>query len=92
MIKSYGDADSGIFHAGGRVLRWLHIERTLYRKLVAIHRATTLSDLREPPANRLKPLRGDRSGQYSIRVNDQYRVCFVWRDGHAYDVSVVDYH
>ncbi|WP_354517360.1 MULTISPECIES: type II toxin-antitoxin system RelE/ParE family toxin [unclassified Luteibacter] len=46
----------------------------------------------KPPANRLKPLRGDRTGQFSIRVNDQYRVCFVWRHGHAYEVTVVDYH
>jgi len=51
-----------------------------------------LDDLRNPPANRLKPLRGDRTGQFSIRVNDQYRVCFVWRHGHAYEVTVVDYH
>lgn len=92
MIKSYGDSDVECFHAGGRVLRWIHIERPLFRKLVAIDRAGTLGDLREPPSNHLKPLRGDRSGQHSIRVNDQFRVCFIWRDGHAHDVTVVDYH
>lgn len=54
--------------------------------------ATRLEDLRNPPGNRLETLMGDRSGRYSIRVNDQWRVCFVWREGDAYDVEVVDYH
>jgi proteic killer suppression protein len=54
--------------------------------------ATRLEDLRIPPSNRLEALRGDRAGQHSIRVNDQWRVCFVWRDGHAHEVEIVDYH
>jgi proteic killer suppression protein len=62
------------------------------RKLRMLESATGLEDLRNPPGNRLEPLVGDRTGQYSIRVNDQWRVCFVWRDGDAYDVEVVDYH
>ena len=66
--------------------------RAILRKLVAVDAAETLDDLRVPPGNRLEKLRGDRGGQHSIRVNDQWRICFVWRDGDAYDVSVVDYH
>ncbi len=63
-----------------------------YRKLVMIHSAGRLDDLRVPPGNRLEALRGDRQGQFSIRVNQQWRVCFAWRDGNAYDVAIVDYH
>jgi len=66
--------------------------RTAYRKLVQLHNARTLDDLRVPPGNRLESLSGDRSGQYSIRINDQWRVCFRWLDGEAYDVEIVDYH
>lgn len=66
--------------------------RSAQRKLVMLHAAATLEDLRVPPGNRLEALSGDRAGQHSIRVNQQWRVCFVWRDGHAYDVEVVDYH
>jgi len=57
-----------------------------------LHAAATLGDLRTLPGNRLERLTGDRAGQYSIRINDQYRVCFVWEEGHAYDVEVTDYH
>lgn len=57
-----------------------------------LHRATNLQDLRVPPGNRLESLRGNRKGQHSIRVNDQYRICFTWRAGDAYDVEIVDYH
>jgi proteic killer suppression protein len=62
------------------------------RKLMMIHRARAVTDLRSPPANRLEQLKGDRKGQYSIRINDQWRVCFDWRDGNAENVEVVDYH
>lgn len=62
------------------------------RKLAMLNRAAKLDDLRIPPANRLEALRGDRAGQHSIRINDQYRVCFVWEGGDAYDVMIVDYH
>lgn len=62
------------------------------RKLAMLHRAARLDDLRIPPANRLEALKGDRAGQYSIRVNAQFRVCFTWKNGDAYDVEIVDYH
>lgn len=64
----------------------------MLRKLVAIHSASALEDLRVPPGNHLEKLRGERAGQYSIRVNDQWRVCFWWSDGNAHDVEIVDYH
>ena len=62
------------------------------RKLAILHRAERLDDLRIPPGDRLEMLRGDRAGQYSIRVNDQIRICFIWRDGDAFEVEIVDYH
>jgi proteic killer suppression protein len=61
-------------------------------KLLMLHAATALKDLTSPPGNRLEKLKGDRVGQHSIRINDQYRVCFVWRDGDAHDVEIADYH
>ena len=64
----------------------------MLRKLVAVDSADALDDLRIPPGNRLEKLKGSRAGQYSIRVNDQWRVCFHWKDGNAYDVEIVDYH
>lgn len=64
----------------------------LRRKLVALDAADALDDLRVPPGNRLEKLKGSRSGQYSIRVNEQWRVCFRWKDGNAHDVNIVDYH
>ena len=68
------------------------LSRVARRKVAQIHFATRLDDLRVPPGNRLESLRGDRTGQYSIRVNDQWRICFVWRESEAYDVELVDYH
>jgi len=68
------------------------IQDIAFRKLRMLHRAMTLQDLRVPPANRLERLKGDRQGQYSIRINDQWRICFVWEGGHAFDVDIVDYH
>lgn len=68
------------------------IQRVALRKLTQVHAAASLSFLKVPPANRLEKLGGDRKGQYSIRINDQYRICFAWRDGHAYDVEITDYH
>jgi proteic killer suppression protein len=62
------------------------------RRLRILHRAATLDDLRVPPGNRLEALKGDRRGQYSIRVNDQYRICFRWEHGEAWDVELTDYH
>ena len=66
--------------------------RVALRKLVQLDAATALDDLRVPPGNRLEKLRGDRAGQHSIRINDQWRICFRWRDGDAFDVEIVDYH
>ena len=66
--------------------------RVAQRKLVMLNAAVTLDALRAPPSNRLEALKGDRAGQYSIRVNDQFRLCFVWQDGHATSVEIVDYH
>ena len=68
------------------------IQRVALRKLLQIHAATDLEFLRVPPGNRLESLKGDRKGQYSIRINEQWRICFRWRQGDAYDVEIVDYH
>jgi proteic killer suppression protein len=68
------------------------IQQTALRKLRMVNRAVTLQDLRVPPANRLEKLSGLRAGQYSIRINDQWRICFKWHDGDAYEVEIVDYH
>jgi proteic killer suppression protein len=70
----------------------LDIQQVALRKLRMLNRAESLQDLRVPPANRLERLVGDREGQYSIRVNDQWRICFVWQNGDALDVEIVDYH
>ena len=68
------------------------IQQVALRKLRMLNRAVTLQDLRAPPANRLEKLSGDRAGQYSIRINDQWRICFEWKDGDAENVEIVDYH
>ncbi|MCY4421271.1 MAG: type II toxin-antitoxin system RelE/ParE family toxin [Gammaproteobacteria bacterium] len=70
----------------------MNIQNTARRKLRILNSARNMHDLRIPPANRLKVLRGTRAGQHSIRINDQYRICFVWRQGEAYRVEIVDYH
>jgi proteic killer suppression protein len=72
--------------------RWRSIERVVRRKLEMLNAVTSLADLAVPPSNRLEALKGDRRGQHSIRINDQWRLCFVWRDGDTYDVEVVEYH
>lgn len=74
-----------------RRLGW-DIQQTARRKLRMLNNAQSLSDLRVPPGNRLEALRGDRGSQYSIRINDQWRICFEWREGDAFDVEIVDYH
>jgi len=68
------------------------LQRVALRKLVILDAADSLADLRVPPGNRLEPLKGDRAGQHSIRINDQWRICFVWRATDAFDVEIVDYH
>lgn len=72
--------------------RFVNFRAVAERKLAMVHRATSLDDLRVPPNDRLEALRGDRKGQYSIRINDQWRVCFRFAGGHALDVEIVDYH
>lgn len=74
------------------VPRFRNIERVARRKLLQLHAVTTLSDLRIPPGNQLEALRGDRKDQHSIRINAQWRLCFVWRNDGAYQVEIVDYH
>jgi proteic killer suppression protein len=92
MIKSFRCRDTEQLFDDRSVPRFRAIERAARRKLLLLHRATRLDDLRAPPGNRLEALRGRRRGEYSIRVNDQWRICFRWHDGHAHDVEVVDYH
>lgn len=92
MIRTFASKDAQALFEGKRVRRWVRIETVAMRKLAMLHRAARLDDLRIPPANRLEASRGDRTGQYSIRVNDQYRICFVWKNGAAWDVEIVDYH
>lgn len=92
MIRSFADKDTERLFDGRRIRRWQSMEAIAMRKLAMLHRAARLEDLRIPPGNRLEALKGDRAGQHSIRVNDQFRVCFVWKSGDAYDVEIVDYH
>lgn len=92
MIKTFCSADTRELFDGKRVRRWINIETVAMRKLAMLNRAALLDDLRIPPANRPEALKGDRAGQHSIRINDQFRLCFRWRDGDAYDVEIVDYH
>jgi proteic killer suppression protein len=92
MIRSFRDAETRALFEGRRVRRWVAIESVAMRKLAVLNRAARLDDLRVPPGNRLESLRGDRAGQHSIRINDQFRICFVWRDSDAFEVEIVDYH
>ena len=92
MIRSFADRDTEALFNRNSVLRWQRIERAARRKLEQLNAARSLAELRLPPGNRLEALSGDRKGQHSIRVNDQWRLCFVWRIGDAYNVEIVDYH
>lgn len=93
VIRSFRDARTEYLHSG-RIPKGVpaDIARRALTKLFLLDTVTRLEDLRVPPGNRLEALSGDRKGQWSIRVNDQWRLCFVWRDGHAHDVEFVDYH
>jgi proteic killer suppression protein len=92
MIKSYRDKDTDRLFQRQPVRRLgTGVQRVALRKLRMLDAAMRLSDLRVPPGNRLERLRGDRTGQYSIRINDQWRICFRWHEGDAYDVEIVDY-
>ncbi|QVL49834.1 MAG: type II toxin-antitoxin system RelE/ParE family toxin [Thiocapsa sp.] len=93
MIKSFADKETAALFAGKRVKRWgPDLMRQAQRKLAMLNRAGSLDDLRMPPGNRLETLSGDRDGQCSIRINDQWRLCFEWREGQAWNVLIVDYH
>ena len=92
MIRSFRDATTKALFNDEDAPRFRAIERVARRKLLYLHQAKRLEDLRVPPGNRLEALRGDRRGEYSIRINDQWRVCFRWKDGDAHDVEIVDYH
>ena len=93
MIKSFADAETEkvLNREFSRKLA-ADIQSIALRKLRMLSNAHAINDLRSPPANRLEKLSGDREGQYSIRINERYRICFVWKDGDAHDVEIVDYH
>jgi proteic killer suppression protein len=92
MIRSFRCKDTEALFAGRCPARFRTFRAAAERKLTQLHNATTLEFLRSPPGNRLEALRGDRAGIWSIRINVQWRLCFVWRNGDAYDVEIVDYH
>ena len=93
MIKSFADKRSAAIFVGHAVRGMpMQIQQRARVKLMVLEAAFRLDDLRVPPGNRLEALRGDRRGQYSIRVNEQWRICFAWRDGEAWEVEIVDYH
>jgi toxin HigB-1 len=93
MIKSFRDRETErVFHRGFSRRLPNDIQSVALRKLRMLSNAEDLNDLGSPPANRLEKLAGDREGQYSIRINDQWRICFSWRGGDAYDVEIGDYH
>ena len=93
MIKSFADRRTAAIFVGHAVRNLpQQIQRRARAKLLAIDAAAMLNDLRAPPGNWLEALHGVRKGQFSIRVNDQWRICFVWRDNQAWDVEIVDYH
>ncbi len=93
MIKDYRDSDTQAVADRRRVRKFPeHIQRRAQIKLMMLHNAMNLNDLRVPPGNRLEALSGDRNGQHSIRINDQWRICFIWDGGDAYRVEIVDYH
>jgi proteic killer suppression protein len=92
MIRSFKGKETEMLFSDRPVSRFKAFERTARRKLLYLHRARTLPDLAVPPGNQLESLKRDRVGQHSIRINDQWRICFRWREGDAYDVEIVDYH
>jgi len=93
MIASFRDEETRRLWQSGRSRRLpADLQRGAFKKLAILNAALALENLKVPPGNQLEALRGNRAGQHSIRVNDQYRVCFVWRNGNAFEVEIVDYH
>ncbi|MEQ8194941.1 MAG: type II toxin-antitoxin system RelE/ParE family toxin [Rhodospirillales bacterium] len=91
MIKSFRGRDTKRLWKGETVRKFQAVRKVAYRKLDMLNAALRLDDLRSPPGNRLEALKADRQGQHSIRINDQWRICFIWNDG-AENVEIVDYH
>ena len=92
MIQTFGDPDTQRLFERHFVKRLAHLADAALRRLVALDAAKALSDLRIPPSNRLETLTGNRKGQHSLRINDQYRVCFHWKEGNAYDVEITKHY
>jgi proteic killer suppression protein len=93
VIRSFADADTELLWDTGKSRRIpANIRSSALKRLFILRRATALADLTAPPDNRLEALTGDRRGQHSIRINDQFGICFAWADGNAFDVEIVDYH
>ena len=92
MIKTFRCADTQALFQGNHAHRFKAIERAATRKLQMLHVAKALNDLASPPGNRLEALKGNRKGQHSIRINDQWRICFKWKDGNCSEVGIFDYH
>lgn len=93
MIRTFADRDAEALFDGRFAKKLAHdIQRVAQRKLRLIHQAEELRDLAAPPGNRLEALKGGRKGQHSIRINDQWRICFIWKNGAAENVEIVDYH
>lgn len=93
MIKTFADSDTERLFFGQKPRKLPNqIWRVATRKLLILDGAESIQDLRVPPGNRLEKLKGDRAGQHSIRINDQWRICFKWLDGHAHEVEITDYH
>jgi proteic killer suppression protein len=92
MIRSFKCAETEALFTTGKSRRFANIKTVAERKMTQLHAAATLDSLRAPPGNRLEALTGDRQGQHSIRINDQWRVCFIWSDEGVMDVEIVDYH
>jgi proteic killer suppression protein len=92
MIIDFACIDTEALFLQQRVARFVSIESVALRKLAQLNAAHTLDFLRVPPGNRLERLKGNRQGQHSIRINDQWRICFSWSSGHAREVEIVDYH
>jgi proteic killer suppression protein len=91
LIRSFRDKDTEAIFERHRVKRFQQVAEVTLRRLIQIDSAEDIRDLRSPPANRLEALKRDRAGQYSVRINDQYWVCFRWKGGHAFEVEIVDY-
>jgi len=93
MIQSFADTESRRFFETGKSRRFPpEIKKRATMRLIQLNAATTIDDLRVPPSNRLEALAGNRKSQWSIRINEQWRICFAWRDGDAYEVEIIDYH